>query len=216
MEQYPHLSCWERQAEGVDQGAQRSEARVDGLDVRRREQMQPWQEQTATDVGLEQESQVIERVLPTSARVPGGMSLQCGGRGRRWGISRRGRRSHVAEGGEGRTLQTDERVGTHDQLPPALDAGIVGDAVVGPAQIIFGVFEAILNGLVTNDKFCLSRSARLHLSHWHLPVCRRLGPVAQEVYPAHQRVGVGGYTNEASQMAGPPPVCGKVRRPASV
>src|SRR5262249_48863089 len=83
----------------VDQGAQRSEARVDGLDVRRREQMQPGQEQTATDVGQEQESQVIERVLPTSARVPGGMRLQCGGRGGPWGDSRRGRRGPGGAGG---------------------------------------------------------------------------------------------------------------------
>src|SRR5262249_61542579 len=108
MEHYPHLSCWERQAEGVDQGAQRSEARVDGLDVRRREQMQPGQEQTATDVGLEQESQVIERVLPTSARVPGGMSLQCGGRGRRGGIRRGGRGGPGGEGGGGRDRAADE------------------------------------------------------------------------------------------------------------
>src|SRR6266516_6939526 len=25
------------------------------------------------------------------------------------------------------------------------------------------------NGLITNDKFCLSRTARLQLSHWRLP-----------------------------------------------
>src|SRR5262249_56777021 len=78
------------------------------------------------------------------------------------------------------------------------------------------VFEAGLNGLVTNDKFCLSRSARLSLSHWHLPWCRRRGTVAQGVYPAHQRIGVGGYTDEAAAVANPPPVCAKSRRPASV
>src|SRR5258708_21600097 len=79
---YPHLSCWERQGEGVDDGAQRSEARLDGLDVRRREQMQPGQEQTRTDVGLEQQPEVVELVLPAGAGVPGGVSLQQGGRRR--------------------------------------------------------------------------------------------------------------------------------------
>src|SRR5260221_14420665 len=82
MEQFPHLSCWERQAEGVDDGAQRSEARLDGLDVRRREQVQPGQEQTRTDVGLEQQPEVVELVFPAGAGVPGGVSLQQGGRRR--------------------------------------------------------------------------------------------------------------------------------------
>jgi len=27
----------------------------------------------------------------------------------------------------------------------------------------------VLNGLITNDKFCLSRTARLQLSWWRLP-----------------------------------------------
>jgi len=31
----PHLSCWERQAEGVDQGTERGEAGLDRLDMRR-------------------------------------------------------------------------------------------------------------------------------------------------------------------------------------
>src|SRR5712692_6276442 len=55
----PHLSCWERHMEGVDEGTERSEAGLDRLDMRRREQMQPGQEQTGTDVGLEQEPQVV-------------------------------------------------------------------------------------------------------------------------------------------------------------
>src|SRR5260221_14087547 len=75
----PHLSCWERQGEGVDQGAQRGEAGLDRLDVRRREQMQPGQEQTRTDEGLEQQPEVVERVLPAGARVPGGMGRHRGG-----------------------------------------------------------------------------------------------------------------------------------------
>ncbi len=29
--------------------------------------------------------------------------------------------------------------------------------------------QACVNGLITNDKFCMSRTARLQLSHWRLP-----------------------------------------------
>ena len=56
-------------------------------------------------------------------------------------VARRGRARRS------RALQADERVGAHDQLPPALDGGIgiVGDAVIGPAQVIFGVVEARLD-----------------------------------------------------------------------
>jgi hypothetical protein len=34
---------------------------------------------------------------------------------------------------------------------------------------IFGVCKVFFNGLITNDKFCMSRTARLQLSHWRLP-----------------------------------------------
>ena len=34
---------------------------------------------------------------------------------------------------------------------------------------VFRVFKILVNGLITNDKFCMSRTARLQLSHWRLP-----------------------------------------------
>ena len=34
---------------------------------------------------------------------------------------------------------------------------------------IFGVFKIFLNGTITNDKFCMSRTAQLQLSWWRLP-----------------------------------------------
>ncbi len=34
---------------------------------------------------------------------------------------------------------------------------------------VFGLFKILLNGLITNDKFCMSRTARLQLSWWRLP-----------------------------------------------
>ena len=37
------------------------------------------------------------------------------------------------------------------------------------AQEVFEGQEGQFNGLITNDKFCMSRTARLQLSHWRLP-----------------------------------------------
>ncbi len=34
---------------------------------------------------------------------------------------------------------------------------------------VFGGFKILLNGLITNDKFCMSRTAQLQLSWWRLP-----------------------------------------------
>src|SRR5260370_26236551 len=58
---------------------------------------------------------------------------------RRWG--RRG--SDVAQRRDVVGLQAHQRVGAHDQLPPALDARVVGEAVVPPAQVIFTGLEAV-------------------------------------------------------------------------
>ena len=70
-----------------------------------------------------------------------GAGAGAGGGGRRGG--RRG--SEVAQRRDVGTLQAHQRRGTHDQLPPALDGGRVGEALVGPAQIILGVLAADRN-----------------------------------------------------------------------
>src|SRR5260221_5714601 len=157
---HPLLSCWERQAEGVDQGSERGAASLKAVGVREWHQREPGQEQTGPDGGLEQQAAVVEVRLPPGPGVPGGMGVQRRGqeRGRRlwgrrlwgrrlwgrrlWGRRLWGRRA-VAQRGEGGTLQADERVGAQHQLPPARDGGVVGDAVIRPAQVIFGLFAAI-------------------------------------------------------------------------
>src|SRR5260221_10059362 len=72
----PHLSCWERQAEGVDQGTKGGEAGLDGLDVREWDEREPGQEQARTDVGLQEQPEVVQVLLPAATRVPSGMGLQ--------------------------------------------------------------------------------------------------------------------------------------------
>jgi hypothetical protein len=72
-------------------------------------------------------------------------------------------------------LLKDTAGGTAGSFMTALSYGTIACTtftshhfVVVQAQI-FAVFKIFLNGLITNDKFCMSRTARLKLSHWRLP-----------------------------------------------
>jgi hypothetical protein len=64
--------------------------------------------------------------------------------------------------------------------------------------------ETVLNGTITNDKFCMTRAGRLHLSWWRRPLRSR--PTAPDVsgYPADETSRRGG-THETS-MEHPPSV----------
>jgi len=96
----PHLSCWECQAEGVDQGAERGEAGLDRLDMRERDQVEPGQEQARGGVGLEEQAQVIQVLFPAAPRIPGGMGLERSDG--RWRFGHTGWRGggHMAQGGD--------------------------------------------------------------------------------------------------------------------
>jgi len=50
----------------------------------------------------------------------------------------------------------------------AIPANVAAHFRLIEAQV-FGGFQVLFNGLITNDKFCMSRTARLQLSHWRLP-----------------------------------------------
>src|SRR5262247_3707961 len=41
--------------------------------------------------------------------------------------------------------------------------------IVGHPEFGFAFFETLLNGLITNDKFCCTRWGTLHLSWWRRP-----------------------------------------------
>src|SRR5258708_26522086 len=49
----PHLSCWERQAEGIDQGSERGEASLNAVGLRERHQREPGQEHTGAHAALQ-------------------------------------------------------------------------------------------------------------------------------------------------------------------
>lgn len=46
---------------------------------------------------------------------------------------------------QGWALETDQRIGTTDQFPPALNRGGVGHAVIGPSSLILRVFEPVFD-----------------------------------------------------------------------
>src|SRR5438034_7844906 len=63
------------------------------------------------------------------------------------------------------------------------------------------------NGTITNDKFCLSRHVRLHLSHWRLAQRSQQAMTARLSYPCDRdesRLRHRGGSNEATSMDMPP------------
>ena len=42
----------------------------------------------------------------------------------------------------------------------------------------------LLNGTITNDKFCMSRKGRLHLSWWRMPLRARVAVMTDREYPS--------------------------------
>ena len=71
-------------------------------------------------------------------------------------------------------------------------------------------FPTQFNGTITNDKFCMSRLGRLHLSWWRLPV-RSRAPVSQEKgYPtdANELHCYQEGTHEETKLGHPASLCG--------
>ena len=50
-------------------------------------------------------------------------------------------------------------------------------------QVVFQQAECQFNGTITNDKFCMSRMGRLHLTWWRLPLRARIPVTTQTGYP---------------------------------
>ena len=58
--------------------------------------------------------------------------------------------------------------------------------------MFFKVAESFLNGLITNDKFCMVRTGRLRLNHWRRPLRLRTPDIEQMVYSASETSDRGG------------------------
>jgi hypothetical protein len=82
--------------------------------------------------------------------------------------------------------------GQHDHGEPFL-SGFKGlQTEIAQSQGIFQVSVINLNGLITNDKFCMVRTGKLKLNHWRLPLKRRIGVAGEKVYSAQQITECGG------------------------
>jgi len=93
------------------------ELRLSRAEAREVEEQYPGPEQTAKDKGLEDEPQVVEDVLPALPGVPPAML----GKTLDFRSPGRGRISVLLAGLQGGALETDQRVRTEDEFPPALD-----------------------------------------------------------------------------------------------
>jgi hypothetical protein len=101
-------------------------------------------------------------------------------RARRWRTSGTESRKHGRSSGKlgrsrercGKTLcRTNPwKVGKSQQHKRhvSVPASKAADLIVIQSDV-FRVFKILFNGLITNDKFCMSRTARLQLSYWRLP-----------------------------------------------
>jgi hypothetical protein len=61
----------------------------------------------------------------------------------------------------------------HRRQHLVVPAGVCAHFIVVHPQLSFAFFEALFNGLITNDKFCCTRWGILHLSWWRRPRCLR-------------------------------------------
>jgi hypothetical protein len=66
-------------------------------------------------------------------------------------------------------------IGQMDQAPPLLLSLYLWRLKGGEQQFLFAKTEEVLNGLITNDKFCMIRWGSVELSWWRRPLRLRAG-----------------------------------------
>ena len=68
-----------------------------------------------------------------------------------------------------------------DQHLVAADRDVGADLEVGPAQLVLDLLVALLDGLITNGKFCCVRWLRLSLTWWRRPLRLRASVLQSDV-----------------------------------
>jgi len=58
--------------------------------------------------------------------------------------------------------------------------------------MLFQITKHLINGLITNDKFCMTRTGQLQLNHWRRPLRLRASDIEQKVYSASEESECGG------------------------
>jgi hypothetical protein len=63
----------------------------------------------------------------------------------------------------------------------AADRDVGADLEAGPAQLVLDLLVALLDGLITNGKFCCVRRLRLSLTWWRRPLRLRASVLQTDV-----------------------------------
>jgi hypothetical protein len=71
--------------------------------------------------------------------------------------------------------------GSHDQHGVPGDRGIEADLGLVQPEAVLAELEALLDGLITNGKFCCVRRGRLALTWWHRPLRLRGSALQSDV-----------------------------------
>jgi hypothetical protein len=58
--------------------------------------------------------------------------------------------------------------------------------------MFFKITKHFLNGLITNDKFCMTRTGQLRLNHWRRPLRLRTSTTEKKMYSASEKSECGG------------------------
>jgi hypothetical protein len=74
-------------------------------------------------------------------------------------------------------------VGQQGQGDVAVPAWPAADLVVVQTDLVLGLLEAVLDGLITNGKFCCTRRVRLRLTWWHRPLRLRRSGLETDAVP---------------------------------
>jgi hypothetical protein len=84
------------------------------------------------------------------------------------------------------------QVSQMSQGPPVLFVLHFWGLETSQQQTLFSETEEMFNGLITNDKFCMTRTGRLRLSHWRRPLRLRTPAAEQWVYSTSEKSECGG------------------------
>ena len=144
-----------------------------------------------------------------SRKAPDFMPDRCQGitkGGVRLGVPGRLARHHFAAASRGVRQHGNQREQPQQGRGRACD-GLVGPLPLGlHAQVLTDFAVGHFNGLITNDKFCLSRTGRLTLSWSRRPLRCRVPADASPAYPPNDLVHCGGpHETQLARKPAPDP-----------
>lgn len=127
------------------------ELRQPRAEAREFEEKHPGPEQTPKDKRLEDQPQIVQDVLPALPRIPPAMLWETINL---WSLRSSRRGGFLLVGLQRGALETDERVRTEEEFPPAFERGVVRHAIVRPPQFVLTLLEAILDPCSESRPMC--------------------------------------------------------------